>query len=69
MATLMQKDVLLEAASVAYLMPNVLSEEMKRDIKKMGLIKQDILLKDPKDIDMDKTMSLIRSIRNKYEAI
>lgn len=67
MATIMEKDVLLEYASVGHLFPDIRTEEMKEDSKAMGKLYENILCEDYQNIDYKKTLEEIRLIRNKYE--
>ncbi len=67
MATLMEKDVLLEYASIGHLFPDVRTEEMKQDSKAMGRLHEDILCTNYKDIDYEETVKKIKALRDKYE--
>ncbi|MDH1976104.1 hypothetical protein [Aliarcobacter butzleri] len=67
MATLMEKDILLEYASVGHLFPDIRTEEMRKDSKDMGLIYHKISTTNYKDIDYEKTLKEIKKIREKYE--
>ncbi|MDN5077410.1 hypothetical protein PJV89_03830 [Aliarcobacter butzleri] len=67
MATIMEKDVLLEYASIGHLLPDDETEEMRKDSKDMGLIYHKISTTNYKDIDYEKTLKEIKKIREKYE--
>ncbi|MDH1976105.1 hypothetical protein PJV89_03835 [Aliarcobacter butzleri] len=67
MATLMEKDVLLEYASVGHLFPDIRTEEMREDSKAMGKLWHRIMKSEPKDIDYEATFKEIKEIRAKYE--
>lgn len=54
MATIMEKDVLLEYASVGHLFPDIRTEEMKEDSKAMGKLYENILCEDYQNIDYKK---------------
>ncbi|MFW2567882.1 hypothetical protein [Aliarcobacter butzleri] len=67
MATIMEKDVLLEYASVGHLLPDDEIEEMKKDSEDMGLLYHKISITNYKDIDYEETLEKIKEIRAKYE--
>lgn len=67
MATIMEKDVLLEYASVGHLFVGERTEEMKEDSKAMGLLYHKISTTNYQDIDYKKTIDEIKDIRAKYE--
>ncbi|MDN5045414.1 hypothetical protein O8C96_06805 [Aliarcobacter butzleri] len=67
MATLMEKDVLLEYASVGHLFPDIRTEEMRKDSQAMGLIYHKISTTNYKDLDYKETLEKIKEIRSKYE--
>ena len=62
MATIMEKDVLLEYASVGHLFPDTRTEEMREDSKAMGKLYENILCEDYQNIDYQKTLEKIKSI-------
>lgn len=66
MATLMEKDVLLEYSSFGYLIPNIETKEIQDDEKAMGLLWNEILYTDEKDIDYKATIEKIKTLRSKY---
>ena len=66
MATIMEKDVLLEFANVGHLFPDVRTEDMKKDSKAMGKLYEEILCTDCKEIDYEKTLKKIKAIKDKY---
>lgn len=67
MATIMEKDVLLEYASVGHLLPDDETEEMIKDSEEMGLLYHKISTTNYKDINYQETLNEIRKIREKYE--
>ena len=67
MATIMEKDVLLEYASVGHLLPDDEIEEMKKDSEDLGLLYHKISTTNYKDIDYEETLEKIKEIRAKYE--
>jgi len=68
MATYMEKDVLLEIASVGYLIKDTdMTDEAEADIAKMGKLRWEILTTDPEQIDFDDMVKKIKSIKEKYE--
>jgi len=66
MATYMEKDILLEFASVGYLIDD-LTDEAKADIVKMGVLHWEILMTEPEKLDFKGTLEKIKSIKAKYE--
>ncbi len=69
MATVMQKDVLLEYASIGHLLPYTKTDNMKKDSKTIGLLYHKISTTDHEDIDYQDTIKKIKKIRMKYENI
>lgn len=68
MATLMEKDVLLEYASIGHLVSSMeKTKEIDDDLTAMGALWREILSSDEKDIDYQATIKRIRAIRSKYE--
>ena len=66
MASLMQRDVLLEYACVGHLFPTDRDDEMRSDSKKMGEIYHKILMSEHEEIDFEKMAQKIEEIRKKY---
>jgi len=66
MATYMEKDILLEFASVGYLIDD-LTDEARADIAKMGALHWEILMTEPEKLDFKGTLEKIKSIKAKYE--
>ena len=66
MASLMQRDVLLEYACVGHLFEFDRNDEMRDDSKKMGEIYHQILMSEHENIDFEKTAEKIEKIREKY---
>lgn len=66
MATIMEKDVLLEYASFGYLIDDE-TEEGEQDLNKMHEIKQWLYSTDEEDIDYESTKEQIKNLRQKYE--
>ena len=66
MATYMEKDVLLEYASIGYLLPDEETEEMKEDSKTMGKLWHRIMKSEPQDINYQETLKEIKAIKDKY---
>lgn len=67
MATIMEKDVLLEYASIGHLLPDDETEQMVKDSEDMGLLYHKISTTNYIDIDYKETLEKIRKIRKKYE--
>ncbi len=67
MATIMEKDILLEYASVGHLMSKNQTEQMKKDSQKMGMLYHKISTTKHENIDFLKTLDEIDEIRKKYE--
>ncbi len=67
MATIMEKDILLEYAQLGHLTPKNTTEEIEKDCKKMWRLRRDILKKECQDIDFDSSVNKIKELRNKYE--
>lgn len=68
MATLMEKDVLLEYAHLGPLVINrEKTPEINEDLTAMGKLWNDILYTDHKDLDYKETIEKIKAIRSKYE--
>ncbi|MDA3077759.1 zeta toxin family protein [Campylobacter sp. JMF_06 NA1] len=67
MASLMQRDVLLEYACVGHLFPADRDEKMRSDSKKMGEIYHQILMSEHESIDFEKTAEKIEQIREEYD--
>ncbi len=67
MATIMEKDVLLEMASIGYLLPDDETEEMKEDSRTIGKIWHKIMKSEPQDIIYDEILKEIKAIKDKYE--
>ncbi|MBZ7985711.1 hypothetical protein AVANS14531_05105 [Campylobacter sp. Cr9] len=66
MATIMEKDVLLEYASFGYLTDDE-TEEGEQDLIKMHEIKEWLYSTDEEDIDFENTKEQIKNLRQKYE--
>lgn len=64
----MEKDVLLEYASIGHLLPRDRTQETMQDFEKMCNLRREILKTEYKDIDYNKMLKEIKKIRNKYEA-
>ncbi len=67
MATIMEKDLLLEYASVGHLFVGERTEEMKEDSKAMGLLYHKISTINYEEIDYKSMLNKIKEIRGKYE--
>ncbi|MFA6760268.1 MAG: hypothetical protein WCR69_04410 [Sulfuricurvum sp.] len=67
MATIMEKDLLLEYASVGHLFAGERTEEMKEDSKAMGLLCHKISTINYEEIDYKSMLNKIKEIRGKYE--
>lgn len=66
MATIMEKEVLLEYASFGYLIDDEI-EEVEQDLNKMHEIKEWLYSTDEEDIDYESTKERIKNLRQKYE--
>lgn len=66
MATIMEKEVLLEYASFGYLIDDEI-EEVEQDLNKMHEIKEWLYSTDEEDIDYESIKEQIKKIRQKYE--
>lgn len=66
MATIMEKDVLLEYVSCGYLIKQN-DEKSLKDLELLAQIYKDIIKTDYEDIDYEKTLAKISAIRSKYE--
>lgn len=67
MATIMEKDVLLEYVSFGYLVKDRNSKETQNDLNKMKEIKQWLYVTNEEDINYEEMKELIRNLRQKYE--
>ena len=68
MATIMEKDVLLEYAHLGHLVMDMeKTKEIDDDLTAMGALWREILGTDERDIDYQATIKRIKAIRNKYE--
>ncbi|PSM53052.1 hypothetical protein CBLAS_0016 [Campylobacter blaseri] len=67
MATIMEKDVLLEYASIGHLLPKDRTQEIMQDFEKMCNLRREILETEYKDIDYNKMLKEIKKIRDKYD--
>ncbi len=68
MATIMEKDVLLEYASIGYLTAGkTVTAGMKEDLTAIGKLREDILMNSPEDIDYEFMLNKFKEIRLKYE--
>ena len=63
----MEKDVLLEYASVGHLFVGDRTQQMRDDSKKMGLLYHEISKTNYTKIDFEEMVSKIKAIRGKYE--
>ena len=66
MATLMEKDVLLEYASFGWLIKDD-TQESEKDLQAMGELWNEILMTEPKNLDYQAMIEKIKTLRNKYE--
>lgn len=69
MATLMEKDVLLEYAHIGHLLPEIGTKETKQDSIEMGRLWEQIAMSEPQNLDFDKMIQKIKTLRLKYEKI
>lgn len=69
MATLMEKDVLLEYAHIGHLLPEIETKETKQDSIEMGRLWEQIAMSEPQNLDFDKMIQKIKTLRLKYEKI
>lgn len=68
MATIMEKDVLLEYASIGYLtIGKDTTKEIEDDLSAIGQLREDILMTPPENIDYEIMLNKIKAIRLKYE--
>lgn len=67
MATLMEKDVLLEYAHIGHLLLDIEIQEMKQDRIQMGKLWNEIISTHHKEIDYEAMLQKIKSLRFKYE--
>ena len=67
MATLMEKDVLLELTSGAYAIIVKSNQKEQKDIDSLLELKDNLYSTGAKDIDYRKTADFIKEIRAKYE--
>ena len=66
MATLMEKDVLLEYASFGWLIKDD-TQESEKDLQAMGELWNEILMTEPKNLDYQTMIEKIKTLRSKYE--
>ena len=66
MATLMEKDVLLEFASFGWLIKDD-TQESEKDLQAMGELWNEILMTEPKNLDYQAMIEKIKTLRSKYE--
>ena len=66
MATLMEKDVLLEYASFGWLIKDD-TQESEKDLQAMGELWNEILMTEPKNLDYQSMIEKIKTLRSKYE--
>lgn len=67
MATLMEKDVLLEYAHIGHLLLDIEIQEMKQDRIQMGKLWNEIISTHHEEIDYKAMLQKIKSLRFKYE--
>lgn len=67
MATLMEKDVLLEYAHIGHLLPDIEIQEMKQDRIQMGKLWNEIISTHHEEIDYEVMLQKIKSLRFKYK--
>ncbi|MCG3681023.1 hypothetical protein [Aliarcobacter butzleri] len=68
MATYMEKDVLLEYANIGHLTIGMeITKEINEDLSKLGMLREDILISNPEDINYKQSIEEIKKIRAKYE--
>ena len=66
MATLMEKDVLLEYASFGWLIKDD-TQESEKALQAMGELWNEILMTEPKNLDYQAMIEKIKTLRSKYE--
>lgn len=66
MATLMEKDVLLEYVSFGWLIKDD-TQESEKDLQAMGELWNEILMTEPKNLDYQTMIEKIKTLRSKYE--
>ena len=66
MATLMEKDVLLEYASFGWLIKDD-TQESEKDLQAMGELWNEILMTETKKLDYQAMIEKIKTLRSKYE--
>ena len=66
MATLMEKDVLLEYASFGWLIKDD-TQESEKDLQAMGELWNEIIMTEPKNLDYQAMIEKIKTLRSKYE--
>ena len=66
MATLMEKDVLLEYVSFGWLIKDD-TQESEKDLQAMGELWNEILMTEPKNLDSQTMIEKIKTLRSKYE--
>lgn len=67
MATLMEKDVLLEYAHIGHLLPDIEIQEMKQERIQMGKLWNEIISTHHEEIDYEAMLQKIKSLRFKYK--
>ena len=67
MATLMEKDVLLEYAHIGHLLLDIEIQEMKQDRIQIGKLWNEIISTHHKEIDYEAMLQKIKSLRFKYK--
>ncbi|MDN5109545.1 hypothetical protein PJV99_05310 [Aliarcobacter butzleri] len=68
MATIMEKDVLLEYANIGHLTIGMeITKEINEDLSILGMLRENILMSVPKDINYKQSIEEIKKIRAKYE--
>ena len=68
MATIAERDVLLEGATLGYLVVGKLNEPgIKEDVVKMNALWEEIFDKYPQEIDMKQYVKKIKELKRKYE--
>ena len=67
MATLMEKDVLLEDAHIGHLLPDIEIQEMKQERIQMGKLWNEIISTHHEEIDYEAMLQKIKSLRFKYK--
>ncbi|HON45669.1 MAG TPA: zeta toxin family protein [Planctomycetota bacterium] len=64
----MEKDILLEYASIGHLTIGMeKTKEIDEDLSKLGMLRENILISDPKDINYEQSIEEINKVRKKYE--